>query len=157
MTKEEFAALPPGLALQAVYDALPSLRTATAPRVPYPPKFDGRMSRKGQYCWMSEMTLEDLRYWHERNLASAAEGGQYAEKNHKTAKALGYWVEWRSAFPTEQWRGERNHRTVTANAPSRDPELYDWEERGVEQPAKRAGFDDDAGGGFGPDDDSIPF
>lgn len=163
MTEEEFCTLPPSVALGLVYKAFAKeLASVPAPKLPFPPKFDTRISRKGGvFVWASEMLLNDLKFWHERNAAGATDGSQYAEKNAKMAKALEYWIKWRIAFPTDIWFGERSSGRATvkvrANPPSRDPEQYPWESSGnnsTSKPASGGGFADADGDGG---DDDIPF
>lgn len=148
MTRDEFATLPPSLALKLVWDALhlgDHLGPMAPPRPPMPPKYDGKLYRKGGFCFMSEMTLDSLTYWHEKARESANSGGKYAAKDAKKAETLERWIAWRTVEPTALWTGERGDRRVTAAAPSRDPELHE----------KDAG-----GGSFGgpaPSDDDLPF
>jgi hypothetical protein len=163
VTEEEFCGLPPSIAFSLVYKAFAKeLASVPVPKVPLAPKFDSRISRKGgMFVWASEMLLNDLIFWHDRNAAGATDGSQYAEKNAKLAKSLSYWVNYRRAFPTEVWFGERGPSIkVRANPPSRDPEQYPWESSGKGGGAPRestgrgfADADADAGGG----DDDIPF
>jgi hypothetical protein len=163
VTKEEFCGLPLSVALGIMYDVAPD-RFAKVPKpdVARPPKFDGRVSRKGgMFTWASEMLLADLEFWQKRNAAGASDGSQYAEKNAKNAKMLSYWVAYRQAFPAEQWSGERNRTRVTANAPSRDPEQHAWESRGDAPPASNTpsggGFSDADYGTAAPPDDDLGF
>jgi hypothetical protein len=161
MNKDEFSALPASIALGILYDVYEKeLARLPVPKVPLAPKFDSRISRKGgMFVWASEMLLNDLIFWHDRNAAGATDGSAYAEKNAKLAKSLSYWVNYRRAFPTEVWFGERGPSIkVRANPPSRDPEQYPWESSskggGSSSESTGRGFADaDAGGG----DDDIPF
>jgi hypothetical protein len=131
MTKDEFTALPPAIALGVIFDAMPGLASAGVPQLPRSQKYDGKLSRKGgTYCWMSEMNLESLIYWENLKRTSSTNGSQWAEKDKKTADALAYWVGWRRVFPTEPWSGMRNDERVTAAPPSRDPALHQWDGSG---------------------------
>lgn len=164
MNRDEFCSLPPSVALGLLYDAYAKeLVNVPVPKLPSPPKFDTRISRKGgMFVWASEMLLNDLKFWHERNAAGATDGSQYAEKNAKMAKALEYWIKWRIAYPTDVWFGERSQGRATvkvrANPPSRDPEQYPWERSGGDGSSSKpagGGFADADGAGGG--DDDIPF
>lgn len=119
-----------------------------------PPKYDTSIARRGglvQYA--SETALKDLIFWRER-AEEPPRDPKYAASNAKQAKALGYWISYRQATPDARWRGERNRVTVTAKAPSDEPELY----------ARDDVQTDDDNGGPGDsfkdppdDDDDIPF
>jgi hypothetical protein len=126
--REEFCALPPAIALGLVYDmAKAKLEPMRCPDVPRPPKYDGRITRKGgEYSWLSEMLLKDLEWWFEARRKSASEGGQYAEQNAKQAKAIEQWILWRKLFPDTRWNGIRGEDRVTAALPSPEPTLHKW-------------------------------
>lgn len=127
MTRDEFCSLPAAVALGLVYDlARPKLEPLPKPRLPLPPKFDGRFSRKDGFVWMSEMDLNSLEWWLTKKRVSAADGGQYAERDNKVADQLAKWVEWRKLFPNDRWNGTRGNDRVTADAPSREPALREW-------------------------------
>lgn len=148
MTRDEFAALPPAIALRLTWDALnlgDKLGPVAPPKPPLPPKYDAKLFRKGGYCWMSETGLDSLIYWHEKALESANSGGKYAAKDAKKAETLERWIAWRTVEPTVAWTGERADQRVTARPPSRDPELHENGPASV------------AYGGPPPDDDEIPF
>jgi hypothetical protein len=159
MTPEELKALPPGLAVKALIETLTKSSTFTqklaeveAPKPVRPPKFDAKISRKGGYQWASETDLDGLRWWFNRFTASAADGGQYAEKDQKRADKLAYWVAYREAYPDAVWTGQRNDEVCTASAPSGQPTVHEWEPRG-EKPLRDDRSDaDDSGGG----DNSFP-
>jgi hypothetical protein len=148
VTKDEFTSLPVTLALGLVYDlAASKLSGMPAPDVPRPPKYDGRLGRKkGLFCWMSEMTLDDLEWWHAKKSESAGGDSQWSERDGKTAATLGRWIEWRRLFPSEQWSGLRGEDRVTAALPSRDVTLHEWprreQENGKAHAAKERGDDD---------------
>lgn len=131
MTKEEFCSLPLSIALAALYEVnTATLAHMTKPAVPRPPKYDDRFSRKkGHYCWMSEMTLDDLTWWRGKKAEGAAGGGQYAEADGKAVAKLDKWIEWRRVFPSELWSGTRGDDRATGKPPSRDAELHPWGER----------------------------
>jgi hypothetical protein len=156
VTRDEFLALPPGLALGIVYDALGrQLFEVDAPAVPRSPKFDARQGRKGGYCWMSEMKLDSLQYWHGRAQEEACGGGKYADKAHKSVMNLERWIAWRMAVGNEQWSGERNREQVTAQPPSDKPEIHSWDGSPQRKEPEPVGSFDDFGGA--PDDGDIPF
>lgn len=170
MTKDEFQSLPLRLALGVLFDLLPGIASVEKPRAPLPPKYDDRMPKKaGQFCWMSEMTLDDLSWWLGKTQESANSGSQYAEKDGKLAAKISHWVKWRQAFPNELWSGERNRVRVTGAPPSREPRLYSWDDvkrsgSGQSKPADDGYGDAPTGGGgsaaddYGDmDDGSIPF
>lgn len=126
MDRDQFLSLPVGIALGVLYDQMPQrMATVTVPQIPRSPKFDGRVSRKGGYCWMSEMDLSGLQYWLGRKQQDTKP--EYAERNEKDVKALSFWIAWRTADPQSAWHGERNRQPVRAKHPSRDPELHQWE------------------------------
>lgn len=132
MDRDEFTALPLAIALGLVWDiAGPKLKAMPAPKLPLPPKYDGRQSKDGGFCWFSEMALADLEYWRDKNAKGAADGGQYADSNRKKAEVLGKWVEWRRVYPGAQWRGVRGDDKApsTAARPSRDPTVNAWPDK----------------------------
>jgi hypothetical protein len=152
VTRAEFLALPLGMQTAILFDQMPQRMAALqAPRVPLPPKFDGRVSRKGGYCWMSEMDLSGLQYWHGRK--SEDTKPEFADRNAKDLKALSYWIEWRTADPQSTWSGERNRQPVRAKPPSRDPEIHQWEPKNTNNSAPSS---DDYSGGAS-DDTSYGF
>jgi len=131
VTREEFAALHPIIALGLIYDvASARLRDMPAPPVPRPPKYDGRLGRSGGFWWMSEMDLNSLEFWEKKNREGAESGSRYAERNAKAAANLAKWVEWRRLFPSECWSGTRGEERATARPPSREPPLNDWPAKG---------------------------
>ena len=162
MTRDEWIALPPALALRMLWDALPegaraALEDAPPPQVPRAPKYDNAIYRKDGITWASEYDAEGLRYW--RNKASQSTDPKYADKDAKTVKALDFWIEYRAYHPTTLWTGERNRQTVTAAAPCAKPRVYPRDESRFVQPPERKALprlDDDAPRG-GATDDEIPF
>jgi len=129
--RDEFASLPVSIALGLIYDmARAKLEPMPRPAVPMAPKFDGRLPRKGGFFWLSEMLLQDLEWWHSKKQESAASGGEWAEKDGKLAATLAKWIEWRKLFPSERWRGKRGDDWATAEAPSREPQLRQWDPKG---------------------------
>ena len=162
MTREEFLSLPAGVALSVLLDAWPSLVQALdaipKPQIARSPKFDTALYRKGGLTWASEYDAEGLRYWQTQKGNSAIQGGQYAEKDEKIAKALGYWIEWRMAYPTAIWSGERFREPVTAKAPSAKPTVYERSQRDATpsgQSQSEAGTRQAPADDF--DSDDIPF
>jgi hypothetical protein len=148
-----------------LFDAVPALAAVAMPKVPFAPKFDHRVTRKaGQYCFASEMLAADLQFWHKRAAESAEGGGKWADKDRKHAEELARWIAWRSAFPESRWRGKRGDELVTADAPSRDPELHEWK-RGPAADRAPAPETEAPGGGFGDEEygatptvaDDLPF
>jgi hypothetical protein len=163
LDKQTFRTLPPAIALGLVWDLIGGkLQTIEAPKVPFPPKFDSRVSKKGGYHFASELDLGSLRYFQKRAADSAADGGEYAERNLKDSESLGYWVRYRECFPDAIWSGERNKQKVTAAPPSRDPGLHQWEAK-PGAPARSGtssggyGTETAKSGGYGDDTDDIPF
>ncbi|HTQ02954.1 MAG TPA: hypothetical protein VMI54_03825 [Polyangiaceae bacterium] len=65
-----------------------------------------------------------------RARAGADSGGKYADRDRKLAAELGLWVSWRTCNPSECWSGERARQRVTAEPPSRDPQIHEWPSRG---------------------------
>lgn len=128
MTRDEFASLPPMIALGLIYDvASQRLKDLPMPHVPKPPLFDGRLGKGREgFVWMSEMLLRDLQWWEATKRRSAENGGEWAEKDLKTANTLAKWIEWRALFPSEIWSGKRGEERVTAAPPSREPKLQSW-------------------------------
>jgi hypothetical protein len=128
--RDEFCGLPTAIALGLIYDlARAKLEPMPMPRVPLPPKFDGRLGKTGGFIWMSEMDLGSLEWWLGKKTASSLEDNQYAERNAKTADTLAKWVEWRKLFPDARWNGTRGDQRVTAEAPSREPKLQEWSDK----------------------------
>ena len=132
MTREEFATLPVQLALGLVFDmARARLEPMDRPAVPRPPLYDGRLSRGNKgFTYMSEMDLRSLEWWHGKKQESADAGGDYADKDAKTAATLATWIAWRRLFPYEVWSGKRGDERVTAAPPSPSPAMHQWEPRG---------------------------
>lgn len=128
MTREEFEALPLRTALGVIYDLLArDLAHTEAPRVARSPKYDDRYpKKKGLFCWVSEMTLDDMTFWRGKKAESAASGGEWAEKDAKWVTKFDKWIEWRRLFPNEVWSGTRGESRATAAPPSRDPALHPW-------------------------------
>jgi hypothetical protein len=159
MTRDELLALPPNVAikvlLQALAKTVPSLpqelARIDAPKTPRPPKYDLRISRKGGYQWASETDLEGLRWWLNRFEVSAAEGGQYSDKDAKRAEKLRYWVDWRECYPDTPWSGQRNDEPCKASAPVAKPAVHEWEPRGHLPLTPRGDAQEEPGG-----DDSFP-
>lgn len=158
MTREEFTALPLGIALGLLWDqngSIDDISRVPAPQVPRSPKFDSPIYRKGGLQWASEMDLEGLRFWHRVYTESAQKGGEYAEKDRKRASQISHWVAWRAADPSSRWRGIRGETEVTAEPPSGKPAVY---ARAGEDRQRRAAepepqpFADDF-----PDNGDIPF
>lgn len=130
MTREEWTSLPLKIALGLIYDVSTHVRNMPMPEVPRPPRYDGRLSKKGGYVWMSEMTLESLIWWHTKKAESAEAGTEFSERDGKVANTLAKWIEWRSVSPAEVWSGTRGEDRATAAAPSREPELQAWNNGG---------------------------
>lgn len=128
MTRDEFLALPPSLALAVLLDAAPGLvaklADIPAPKVPRAPRYDFAIYRKEGLQWASETDLEGLTFWRNRYLESAERGGQYEAKDRKRAKTLDAWIEWRKVEPATQWSGERNDDSVTAAPPTAKPRVH---------------------------------
>jgi hypothetical protein len=147
LTREQFLALPTAEQLWELYMEQTTEREAPAAKPAQPaagkphhsaPRYDGQIARKGGMAvWMSEMLLEDLRYWHDRNANSTDE--KYGEKNRQQAKVLSYWLKYREVAPLERWTGLRGDDVVTALAPSRDPEEHVWAKRGDAKPPAPSG------------------
>jgi hypothetical protein len=114
--------------LELIYDmAKAKLEPLTRPDVPRSPLFDGRLSRGNKgFTWMSEMTLRDLEWWEAKKRESASGGGEYAEKDAKTAQTLAAWITWRRLFPHEPWSGKRGEDRTTAAVPNGNPTLHPW-------------------------------
>lgn len=140
MKRDEFTSLPVSVALGLIYDmARAKLEPMPRPQVPLPPKFDGRISRKGGFHWMSELVLDDLKWWLEKKRESALGGGEYAERDGKIATALEKWSAWRELYPNDRWRGKRGDDFVTAEAPSKPPPFREWDNTGKSRGAAAAG------------------
>lgn len=127
MTKDQFLQLPPIVALGLVYDmAASKLGPMPVPEYAKPPRYDGRLGKKGGFVWMSEMTLDDLTWWEAKKREGAAAGNQYSEKNGKSADTLAKWIAWRRIEPNAIWSGTRGDDRATAAPPSRDPAVNPW-------------------------------
>lgn len=160
MNKEEFCSLPPAVALAALWTALLNSGSASTvvmelertpkPQVPRPPRFDRRIYQRKGYQWASEMDLRGLQFWQGRYAEGAArEGNQYAEKDAKSVKELGYWIAWRRVEPNAVWSGERDREQVTASAPHAKPFVYERQQpRGDQLPPETQcnPFGDEDGG-----------
>lgn len=168
MNRSEFTSLPLSLALGLLWDAAQDadrittaryLEDAEAPKPARPPRFDSAIYRRDGITWASEYDAEGLRYWRDKNAAGAENGGEYAEKNAKAAKALGYFLEWREQNPSAIWTGERNREQVTAKAPMAKPEVYPrtGAPRAAAPAATGGGGFSDADYGSDGDDGDIPF
>jgi hypothetical protein len=144
MDKSTFTTLPLALALAALYDAVPALASAPTVQAPQSPKFDQRIRVKNGYCYASECSVDQLQYHIGRAAGSDA---RYEERDAKLRKSLGFFVTWRSANPSECWRGERFHELVTAKPPSSRPDVHEWEPK-----APVAAIDLDE-----PDTSDLPF
>ena len=128
MDRDTFINLPLKLALGVIWDvASQRLRDMPAPEVPRPPRYDGRLGRRGGYVWMSELTLESLTWWHQKKAESAAARTEWSDKDGKTAATLAKWIEWRAISPNEVWSGTRGEDRATAAPPSREPKLNAWD------------------------------
>ena len=148
MKRDEFLALPLGMQTAILFDQMPQrMASLPLPRVPLPPKYDGRVSRKGGFCWMREMDLSGLQYFHSRKQQGSKP--EYAERDAKDLKSLAYWIEWRITDPQSAWYGERNRQPTRAKPPSRDPEIHAWEKRADSPPStgQQTGTDEDYFGG----------
>lgn len=136
MQRDEFCGLPTAIALGLIYDmARAKLEPMPMPRVPQPPRYDGRIGKTGGFVWMSEMDLSSLEWWLAKKTESSLQDNQYAERNGKTADTLAKWVEWRKLFPNERWNGTRGDQRVTAEPPSREPKLQEWSD--TKKPVQR--------------------
>lgn len=134
MTRDQWTALTLRQALGLLWDHLAlgdSLGDVEPPLAPRPPKFDSRINGKDGFVWASEADMSALRRAHARALASAAKGGEWAEKDAKAAKAYSYWIAWREVEPSTPWHGERNRFEVTARPPSASPAIHKYPPRGA--------------------------
>lgn len=155
MTRAEFLALPPSLALAVLLDAAPGL-VAKLEAIPVPvrprkPKYDFAIYRRDGVQWASETDAEGLTFWRKRYQESADKGGQYAAKDAKRVKTLDAWLAWRAAEPTAQWIGERNDEEVTARPPTSHPKVHMRKSRDGDADSSGenngAGGDDSSGAG----------
>ncbi len=128
MNRDEFTQLPLAVALGMLWDTDRELSAAlslvAAPTPALSPKYDRRLYRSGGYQWASETALDSLKWYYERAVKSAKDGGQYAENNAKEEKALKYWLDFRTQDPTSAVRTTRGDDSVKAEAPSRDPQIH---------------------------------
>ncbi len=129
MNRDEFTQLPLAVALGLIWDyggpsMIDGLAAAKTPEVALSPKYDRRLYRSGGYQWASETALDSLKWYYERAVKSAKDGGQYAENNAKEEKALKYWLDFRTQDPTSAVRTTRGDDLVKAEAPSRDPQIH---------------------------------
>jgi hypothetical protein len=156
MNRAEFLGLPVATQVRLLVEVLKLDKELAMlgepPRAPRPPKYDCRISRKGGYQWASETDLEGLRWWFNRFTTSAADGGQYAEKDQKRADKLAYWVAWREVAPDARWTGQRNDTVCTAQPPVAKPRVHEWEPRGQMPLTPKSEAHEDTGA-----DDEIPF
>jgi hypothetical protein len=128
VTRDEYLALPPSLALAVLLDAAPGLvaklEAIPVPKVPRPPKYDFAIFRKDGIQWASETATDGLLFWRARYQKSADGGGEYATKDAKRVKTLDMWIAWRRIEPATPWAGERDNAAVTASPPSDRPRVY---------------------------------
>jgi hypothetical protein len=150
VTRDEFTALPPLVALGIVYDmAQAKLEPMPVPALPRKPKYDSQFTRKGgHYCWVSEMTLDDIIFWRGKKAEGVAAGGQYAESDQKWLVRFDAWIAWRRLYPNECWFGIRGEERVNAAPPSRDAKLHKWGPR-----KEASGGSEGASSAASPDDD----
>ncbi len=153
MSPDEFAGLPPAMAL-AIIAGHPSLAkfldAQELPKIPRTPKYDCKIFRKGGYMWASETDLEGLKFWRQRSLDSAEKGGKYADKDTKQAERLKYFIEYR-AVSDGAISLIRGDDMVDARAPSYKPRVIDSSYTQI-KPQDQEGY-----GQGGADDDDIPF
>jgi hypothetical protein len=162
VNRDEFTALPPSLALGLLWDVLErnhivsGLQSTEAPKPARSPKYDQAIFRKNGITFASEYDLEGLRFWHAQKQQGAESGGQYADKDAKSAKALSYWIAWREQNPGAVWSGERNRQQVTAKPPQAKPEVYPRDgARGAAPSEATTQYSDSD---YGSDDnDDLPF
>lgn len=156
MTRDEFLALPPSLALAVLIDNAPDiaarLEHIEAPKVPRAPKYDFAIYRKDGVQWASETDVEGLSWWRTRYLESADKGGEYEAKDRKRAKSLEAWIAWRQVERSTQWAGERNDESVVAALPSGKPRVYARKPR---EESTQQSYSAPQGDGLG--DSDIPF
>lgn len=149
MTRDEFLALPPSVALAVLLDAAPGLiaklEPMPVPKIPPRPRFDFSIYRKDGLTWASECDAENLAFWRKRSQESADKGGQYAAKDAKRVKTLDAWIAWRRVEPSAQWSGERNNEVVTASPPSGRPRVHPRRESGASDAGGGAGGSDSGG------------
>jgi hypothetical protein len=145
MTPEEFCALPSSVALRILHDGSAAVQklvaAAEAPKSPRSPRYDLKIHRKGGHNWASELTLESLEWWHKRAIESAAQGGEWAERDTKRASQLDYWIAWRKWEPEAIWTGTRGDVQTTARPPSESPELHSQMPTNERQPGDDASAD----------------
>jgi hypothetical protein len=128
MTRDEFLALPPSVALRVLFDSLDEetarvIANAEKPVLPKPPKYDQVIFRQGGVMYASECDAESLRFWHKRSVDGFADP-KYGESNKKRADSLSRWLAYREVFPGAVWSGERDREPVVAKAPSSKPTVY---------------------------------
>jgi hypothetical protein len=134
MTREQFLALAGQL-----YDAQFGSGSGSGKA----PRFDTAIpAGAGRVVFASECSLKELQYQLGRAQKPPSDP-KYKDSNDRRAKALGYFISYRQANPTEQWRGERNRVTVLAAVPSDKPQSYDRDAPPVEAPPSAPLDDDD--------------
>jgi hypothetical protein len=129
MTDDELLSLPPGVVLRILLncldeDTVGEIRRQPMPEIPRAAKYDAAIYVSGGIKWASECDLENLRYFRNRSAASAASGGEWADKDLKRVANLEKWIAWRSFFPDAIWSGERNNEATVAAPPSAKPRVY---------------------------------
>lgn len=128
MTRDEFLALPPSLALAVLLDAAPGLvaklADIPAPAVPKSPRFDMPIYKGGGIQWASETDVSGLSFWRALYQKDVDKGGEWLAKNTKRLRNIDAWLAWRRVEPAAQWSGERNDAAVTAAPPSSHPRLH---------------------------------
>lgn len=129
MTAEDFFALPPAIALRALFDSLDEQTTASLlarekPEEPRRPKYDAQLHGKAGFAWASESDARGLHWFRNRSLESAAKGGEWAAKDTKQAENLAKWIAWREWYPDAVWSGVRGDEQVNAAPPSAKPRVH---------------------------------
>lgn len=130
MNRNEFARLPPAIALAILFDCLDegtveALKAKVAPEAPSPPRFDLGLYGSNGITFASECSLKQIDWHLDRALKSAEGGGQYAEKDAIKAKKLREWRIWRGCFPGSVWVGKRGDEDAVVAAPPSDrPRVY---------------------------------
>jgi hypothetical protein len=128
--RDEFRSLPPYVALGLLFDLYEEqLANEPRPRPPFPPKYDGKLTKSGGFIWMSECDLGSLEWWLSKKIESANGDGDFAEKDAKLVPILEKWIAWRRAYPYEQWSGTRGDDRAIATFPCKNPKLRQWEPR----------------------------
>jgi hypothetical protein len=135
-------------------DARDALEQMETPQPARSPKYDTRLRTKGGLVYASECDLSQLKYYHDRACKPPMDE-KYRDKQEKEAKALSFFIAWRSENPEARWVGERYQQgEVKAAAPSSRPRVTDWDDNSL---APEPGQQQHQEHPYGDENEPLPF